>query len=110
MPIASVFLRHSRCCGKLGGGSACAKVLQENHFKLGVACPCLFYYRKRGIKAIVHAHGFLSGVVRHQLEWMHKIIYEHFETKRTMMGASVDLDRSFVVLNRKVIWHGTGII
>ena len=45
-------------------------VLREHQFDRGVACPCSFYSRVRGIRTVVHGDGFISGGPRHQLKWL----------------------------------------
>ena len=89
--------------------NAYAKVLQEHQFERGVACPCSFNWRKRGIRIIVHGDDFMSGALRPQLEWQEKVMGKHFESKHTMMGASSDLGESLFMLNMKIVWQEDGI-
>ena len=89
------------------GGSAChctalatqpqnsedayAKVPQEHQFERGVACPCSFYSRERGIWIVVFGDDFMSGGPKHQLNWLKGIMNEYFESKHTMVGRPVIL-------------------
>ena len=76
---------------------------------VGVSCPCSFYSRVKGVRIIVHRDDFISGGPRHQLKWLEEVVDEHFETKHTVMGASSDLAKSLVMLNRKILWQDNGI-
>ena len=49
---------------------AYAKVLREHQFDRGVAFPCSFHSRVRGVKIAVHGDDFKSGGPKHQLEWL----------------------------------------
>ena len=46
----------------------------------------------------------MSGGPKHQLDWL-----KSFESKHTMMEASIDIGKSQVMLNRKIIWQSDGI-
>ena len=67
---------------------ASANVLRKHQFDRGVACPCSFYSRVRGIRTVVHGDDFMSGGPRHQLIWLEEVTDKHFESKHTVMGAS----------------------
>ena len=88
---------------------AYAKVLREHQFDRGVACPCSFYSRVRGVRIIIHGDDFISGGPRHQLKWLEEFVDNHFESKHTVMEASSDLAKSLVMLNRKMLWQDNGI-
>ena len=75
----------------------------------GIACPCSFYSRVKGTRIIVHGDGFKSDGPRHQLKWLEEVLDKHFESKHTSMGASSDLAKSLVMLNRKILWQDNGI-
>ena len=90
-------------------GDAYAEVLREHQFDRGVACPCSFYSRVRGFRTILHGDDFKSGGPRHQLEWLEGVMDTHFESKHTVMGASSELAKSLVMLNRKILWQDIGI-
>ena len=89
--------------------NACAKVLREHQFDRGVACPCSFYSRVRGLRIIVHGDDLISGGPRHQLKWLEEVMDKHFESKHTVMGASSDLAKSLVMLNSRIVWQDNGI-
>ena len=89
------------------GEDAYAEVLRERQFDRGVACPCSISSHVRGIRTIVHGDDFKSGGPRHQLEWLEGVMDTHFESKHTVMGASSELAKSLVMLNRKILWQDT---
>ena len=88
---------------------AYVKVLQEHQFDRGVACPCSFYTRARGIRTVVHGDDFISGGPLHQLQRLEEVMDKHFESKHTVVGASSDLAKSLVMLNRKILRQDNGI-
>ena len=64
---------------------AYAKGLTEHRSARGVASPCSFWCKERGIKVVVHGDDFLSGSTRSQLGWLEKVVDKHFEAKHTVM-------------------------
>ena len=81
---------------------AYAKVLTEHGFARGAASPCSFCCKERGIRVVVHGDDFLSGGPRSQLGWLEKVMDKHFEAKHTVMGESRSLQKSIVMLNRRI--------
>ena len=53
---------------------------------------------------------FLSPGSRSQLDWLEKVIDQHFEVKPIMMGESRVLIKLIVVLNRRMSWGSPGIM
>ena len=53
---------------------------------------------------------FLSGGPRSQLGWLEKVMDKHFEAKHTVMGESRSLEKSIVMLNRRISWRSYGIM
>ena len=51
----------------------------------------------------------MSGGPGHQLIWLEGVTDKHFGSKHTVMGASSDLAKSLVMLNRKILWQDNGI-
>ena len=80
---------------------AYAEVLREHLFDRGVACPCSFQSRVRGVRIIVHGDDFISGGPRHQLKWLEEVMDKHCESKHTVMESSSDLAKSLTMLNDK---------
>ena len=89
---------------------AYATVLTEHGFARGVASPCSFCCKKRGIRVVVHGDDFLSGGPRSQLGWLENVMDKHFEAKHTVMGESRSLKKSIVMLNRRISWRTWGIM
>ena len=89
---------------------AYAKVLTEHGFARGVASPCSFCCKERGIRVVVHGDDFLSGGPRSQLGWLEKGMDKHFEAKHTVMGESRSLKKLIVMLNRRTSWRSYGIM
>ena len=68
----------------------------------------ILFSRVKGIWIIVRADDFISGGLRHKLKWLEGVVDKHFKSKHTVMGASSDLSKSLVMLNRKILWQGNG--
>ena len=58
---------------------------------------------------IVYGGDFISGGPRHQLQWLEEVMDKHFESKPAVLGASSDLAKSLVMLNRTILWQDNGI-
>ena len=76
-----------------------------------------------GLRAHVHSTHVLeeSGLLstemtsyqadpKHQLKWLEEVMDKHFESKHTVMGTSSDVAKLLVMLNRKILWWGNGIV
>ena len=52
---------------------------------------------------------FIPGGPRHHLKWLEEVLEKHFESKHTVMGASGNLAKSLVMLDRKIVWQDNRI-
>jgi hypothetical protein len=89
---------------------AYSEFMMERGFDIGVASPCVFWHRERGIRAVVHGDDFTMLGWEEDLDWFRKEIQERFEVKiKGRIGPGKEDMKSMRVLNRIVEWTEGGI-
>ena len=88
---------------------AYARVLISCGFISGVASLCAFRNPQRRLRVVVHGDDFLAAGPELSLYWHRSIIDENLEGKHPLMGASPDMRKSIVLLNRMITWTDEAI-
>ena len=84
LPPEDQLLGEEQFCGKLNFSiygtrdaamnwqAECSQLLIDNGFSQGVATPCVFHRKEKGIRTLVHGDDYVSVGRLEQLEWMKK--------------------------------------
>ena len=57
------------------------EAMEELGFESGVASPCCFWHRKRGLHVVVHGDDFTKLRLHNQLDWLPQSLANQFEIK-----------------------------
>ena len=76
-------------------------------FTQGVAFPCVFYHKQRGIRTYVHGDDYVSTGTRQQLDWMKKRLEQKYQVKTQLLGPEKHHQQETKIFNRIVQWDGT---
>ena len=78
-------------------------------FNAGVASPCVFYHRERGLRAYIHGDDFVVVGMPAQLKWMQDRLEEKYELTVEVLGPAKEQVKEVRVLNRIIRWTKEGI-
>ena len=78
-------------------------------FEQGVASPCHFFHRDRGIQTVVHGDDFSSLAADHELMWMKSKLEAKYQIKTKVLGPDERDYKQVRVLNRVISWENGGI-
>jgi len=82
----------------------------ELGFQQGMACPCLFVHRERGLVCNVHGDDFTTRGAKCELDWFETRLQEQYEFRVGPRLGPGKLDaKEALVLNRAVRWTASGI-
>ena len=84
--------------------------LKDIGFQQGLASPCTFYHKEKGIRTYVHGDDYVSVGRPKHLEWMQKELEKCFTVKTQRLGPQADHLKEVKILNRVVAWHEKKII
>ena len=74
-------------------------------FTQGVASPCVFAHKERGLVVSVHADAFTAAGAKNQLDWFEKSMRERCElTIRGGLGPGLLGDKEALIFNLVVRW------
>ena len=77
--------------------------LEDMGFESGVASPCCFVHRARGLSVVVHGDDFTALGTDPELDWYESQLAQHFELKiRGRLGEGCPGDNELRILNRIV--------
>ena len=79
-------------------------------FQSGVASPCCFVHKARGLSIVVHGDDFTALGTDPELDWYEKELAKHFELKiRGRLGEGCPGENELRILNRIVRITPTGL-
>ena len=80
-------------------------------FDQGVASPCVFDHKQRGIRTYVHGDDYVSTGMPHQLDWMKKQLEGKYQVTTQLLGPDKHHQQQLKIFNGIVQWDGTqGVI
>ena len=82
----------------------CSGRLIEVGFKQGLASPCVFFHKERGIRTYVHGDDYVSTGMPSQLQWLKPKFEETYQVKTQTLGPGDDHAREAQILNRIIQW------
>ena len=81
-----------------------AEMLKEIGFEQGLASPCVFYHKLRGIRTFVHGDDYVSTAIPKQLTWLKDQLESKHKIKTQWLGPGKDHQREVKILNRIIGW------
>ena len=73
-------------------------------FSQGLATPCVFYHREKGIRTYVHGDDYVSTGKTENLQWMEARLEEKYQIKTQLLGPEKNQEKEVRILNRIVTW------
>ena len=70
----------------------------------GLAIPCVFHHRERGIRTVVHGDDYVSTGSNENLQWMKARLEEKYQIKTQLLGPRKDQQQEVKILNGIVTW------
>ena len=93
-----------------GWQDECSTRLIEAGFTQGIASPCVFHHKVRGIAVSVHGDDFTATGPKNQLDWFEETLKKCYElTVGGRLGPGPKDDKEARVLNRIVRWTNHGL-
>ena len=75
--------------------------LEDIGFESGIASPCCFVHRARGLSVVVHGDDFTALGTDPELDWYESQLAKHFELKiRGRLGEGCPGENELRILNR----------
>ena len=105
-------LRHMYGTQKAAEGwqSEYSTTMKAMGFEQGLASPCVFYHRERGLVSSVHGDDFTTGGPKFQLDWFEATLASYYELRKGgRLGPAPDDAKEGTVLNRVIRWTEEGI-
>ena len=84
----------------------CSQVFIDNGFLQGIATPCVFYHKEKGIRTLVHGDDYVSVGGLEQLDWMKNMLEKNYQFKTQVLGPRGGDIQQLEVLNRIICWNG----
>ena len=75
-------------------------------FQQGVASPCVFYHKEKGIRTFVHGDEYVSIGMPEEFKWMREQLERKYQVKTQTLGLGKDDVQELKVLNRVISWKG----
>jgi hypothetical protein len=113
---------HGTCCGLLKkhmyGTRAAADGWQQEYssflkgigFIQGMACPCLFLHRARGLAISVHGDDFTTCGPKCEIDWFEDLLEKRYELKKGgRLGPAPTDCKELTILNRVIRWTECGV-
>ena len=73
-------------------------------FQQGLASPCTFYHKQRGIRTYVHGDDYVSTGTPDQLKWLQTQLEKSYQVKTQVLGPDEHQLKQVKILNRIVTW------
>ena len=75
-------------------------------FTQGIASPCTFFHKQRGIRTYVHGDDYVSTGMPNQLDWMKNKLEQKYQVKTQLLGPGEHHQKEIKIFNRIVQWDG----
>ena len=76
-------------------------------FTRGIASPCVFHHKTRGIRILVHGDDYVSVGMLAQLKWMEGQRMKKYQIKTQLLGPGEGQSKELKILNRIATWSGS---
>ena len=81
--------------------------LVENGFSQGIATPCVFHHKERGIRTPVHGDDYVGVGKPQHLQWLKEVLEKKYQIKTQTFGPGKDDVKQLKILNRIICWEGS---
>ena len=80
--------------------------LVEHGFSQGIATPCVFHHKEKGIRTLVHGDDYVSVGKPQHLKWMKEMLEHKYQIKTHVLGPGEGEVQQLKILNRIISWDG----